>query len=299
MNLLFYKAVNASILQFPKIKINRRQNHNLSSARRFVLFFRYFSPGSFVRYIAACRRAGDTLTRRMDAFISRYGTTWSYNYFFDSSMQATLVQIMNSVAGGSSPSSVIDTSFGWLGTPEGHEFWYNLDVLFKQFWRWLDSNHITGDEPIEALDAAIFPALHNSRTFRSAVVSSLPYAEEPRDTFDESRIGTASSTRRARRSHGETVEESPGDDLASFLEEMAVGNGIVDQMERVEPTRVEQTPVSGSTSANEMHNIEYDFERGNYSYTDDHGERHTVQFARFDPGVIYTATTGTTTSFGI
>lgn len=298
MNLLFYKAANASILPFPRIKINRRQNHNLSSAKRFVLFFRYFAPDAFVRYIAACRRAEGTLTRRMDALISRYGTNWSYNYFFDSLMQATLVQIMNSVAGGSSPSSVIDASFGWSGTPEGHDFWHNLDELFKQFWRWLDNNHITGDEPIEALDSAIFPALHNSRMFRSAIVSSLPHAEEPRDTFDESHIGTTSSARRPRRSHREIVAESPGDDWASFLEDMAVGDGIVDQMERVETVRVEPTPVGGSLSANGMHDVEYDWERGTYSYTDDRGERHTLQFARYDTGVTYTATTNTTMPFG-
>jgi len=298
MNLLFYKAVNASILSFPRIKINRRQNHNLSSARRFVLFFRYFAPDAFARYIAACRRAEGTLTRRIDTLISRYGANWSYNYFFDSLMQTTLVQIMNSVAGGSSPSSVIDGSFGWSGTPEGHDFWYNLDELFKRFWRWLDSNGITGDEPIEALDSAIFPALHNSRMFRSAVVSSLPHAEEPRDTFDESRIGTASSARRQRQSHGATEEELPDDDFDFSVNEIAVGNGIVDQMARVEPVRVEPTPVGGSLSASGINDIEYDFERGTYSYTDDRGERHTFQFARYDTGVAYTATTSTTTSSG-
>lgn len=298
MNLLFYKAANASILPFPRIKINRRQNHNLSSAKRFVLFFRYFAPDAFVRYIAACRRAEGTLTRRMNAHISYYGTNWSYNYFFDSSMQTTLVQIMNSVAGGSSPSSVIDSSFGWSGTLEGHDFWYNLDELFKRFWRWMDSNNITGNEPIEALDSAIFPALHNSRMFRSAVVSSLPRAEEPRDTFDESRIGTASSAHRPRQSHRERVAESSDDDLDFLLGEIAVGNGIVDQMERVEPVRVEPTPVGGSLSANGIHDIEYDFERGTYSYTDDSGERHTFQFARYDTGVTYTATTNTIMPLG-
>ena len=298
MNLLFYKAANASILPFPRIKINRRQSHNLSSAKRFVLFFRYFAPDAFVRYIAACRRAEGTLTRHMDALISRYGANWSYYYFFDSPMQTTLVQIMNSVASASSPSSVIDASFGWSGTPEGRDFWYNLDELFKRFCRWLDSNHITGDEPIEALDAAIFPALHNSRMFRSAVVSSLPHAEEPRDTFDESRVGTASSARRSRRSRGETVEEFLNDDLDRILDEIAVGNGISDQIEHVEPIRVEPTPVGGSLSANGIHDVQYDFERGTYSYTDDSGERHTFQFARYDTGVTYTATTSTTTPFG-
>lgn len=298
MNLLFYKAANASILPFPRIKINRRQNHNLSSAKRFVLFFRYFAPDAFVRYIAACRRAEGTLTRRMDALISHYGANWSYNYFFDSSMQTTLIQIMNSVAGSSSPSGIIDGSFGWSGTPEGHNFWSNLDGLFRQFCRWLDSNHINGDEPIEALDAAIFPALHNSRMFHSAVVSSLPHAEEPRDTFDESRIGTASSTRRSRQSRGETAEELPVDDFDVVLEDIAVGNGILDQLEHVGPVRAEPTPVGTSANAHGMHDIEYDFERGTYSYTDDRGERNTFQFARYDTGVTYTATTSTTTPFG-
>ena len=134
--------------------------------------------------------------------------------------------------------------------------------------------------------------------FRSAIVSSLPHAEEPRDTFDESHIGTTSSARRPRRSHREIVAESPGDDWASFLEDMAVGDGIVDQMERVETVRVEPTPVGGSLSANGMHDVEYDWERGTYSYTDDRGERHTLQFARYDTGVTYTATTNTTMPFG-
>lgn len=271
MNLLFYQGVRRKT--FPPIRSGRSQRRatfGISDAKIFILFFRYFSPDAFIRYIRACGRAAPSDISYLQNFFRITGNLWSTRIFHSFDAITRFVNIMNASAGGTILSDIINASFGWADTPEGGDYWRDHHRLFGQFCAFLQNNRIdTNAFSLHDLDVNVYPMLRADRILGFNTVNSLPTESEPDEIHSqESDVITAANTGwRPRRQRILTDERDAVDQSASTIES------------NPEPTSFE------------VRDFRIDAESNTYSYIDDRGV--TIRFSM--PGGNGSSGSSTTT----